>query len=179
MKSPKKRTPAKKPKRASNMSTVPEQLEIDLGDDALKNLKPAEFQWTDSGGPLGVIAQDIEVINWDNMTSTITIPSGNYTTTSSINWTQDYTISGYNGYNNANVILNDKGMEIKEGGDIKIGGKSLSEAIEKIEERLGILHPNPDLEDRWEQLKELRKQYQELEKELLEKEKMWKILKEK
>jgi predicted nuclease with TOPRIM domain len=66
---------------------------------------------------------------------------------------------------------------MKEGADIKIGGKSLSEAIEKIEERLGILNPNPKLEERWDKLKELRKQYMELEKDLLEKEKIMEILK--
>jgi hypothetical protein len=65
------------------------------------------------------------------------------------------------------------------GTDITIKGRKLSEAIEAIEERLGILNPNPELEDRWDQLKELRKQYIELEKDLLEKEKLMKILKEK
>jgi hypothetical protein len=162
------------------MSNVSEQLEIDLGDDALK---PVEFKWGDTSGALGVTAQEIDVVSWDNMTSSITLPSGSYTTTigsggvNGVNWSQDYTLNSYNYNNNATVILNDKGMEIKDGGDIKIGGKSLSEAIEKIEERLGILRPNPELEDRWDQLKELRKQYQELEKDLLEKEKMWEILK--
>jgi hypothetical protein len=47
-----------------------------------------------------------------------------------------------------------------------------------MEERLAILRPNPTLEDRWEQLKELRRQYVEMEKDLLEKEKLMKILKE-
>jgi hypothetical protein len=92
-----------------------------------------------------------------------------------INWT---TGSSYYPTTNTSVQINADGMQIKEGGDIKIGGKSLSDAIDKIEERLGILNPNPELEDRWNQLKELRKQYIELEKDLLEKEKMWKILKE-
>ena len=159
------------------MSTVPEQLEIDLGDEVLKNLKPVEFQWSGDNGFSGISAQSIDTIDWNNMATSITIPSNTYTIgTSSVNWTQDYTITG-NGYNNASVVLNEKGMEIKEGGDIKIGGKSLTEAIDKIEERLAILHPNPELEDRWEELKNLRKQYQELEKDLLEKEKMWSILK--
>jgi hypothetical protein len=67
---------------------------------------------------------------------------------------------------------------MKPGSDIKIGGKSLRESIEKIEERLGILKPNPELEERWDKLKELRNQYMELERDLLEKEKIMKILKE-
>lgn len=62
-------------------------------------------------------------------------------------------------------------------GDIKIKGVSLSETLERLEERLAILRPNEALEDRWDQLKELGKQYRELEKEILEKEQVWKILK--
>jgi hypothetical protein len=54
----------------------------------------------------------------------------------------------------------------------------MKEFMTKMEERLSILVPNPGLEDRWEQLKELRTQYLELEKDLLEKEKIMKILKE-
>jgi hypothetical protein len=42
---------------------------------------------------------------------------------------------------------------------------------------LGILRPNEELESRWDQLKELRKQYVALEKDLIEKEKMWELLK--
>jgi hypothetical protein len=79
---------------------------------------------------------------------------------------------------NSTVEINADGMKIKEGGDITIGGKSLSEAIEKIEERLCILNPNPALEERWDKLKDLRKQYMEMEKDILEKEKLMKILKE-
>lgn len=62
-------------------------------------------------------------------------------------------------------------------GDIKVKGKSLVDAIEQIEERLAILHPNPELEDRWDELKELSKRYKELEAEIIEKEKVWAILK--
>jgi hypothetical protein len=49
--------------------------------------------------------------------------------------------------------------------------------FDKIEERLAILHPNEKLEEKWEELKELSKRYKELEKEIIEKEKMWDILK--
>ena len=62
-------------------------------------------------------------------------------------------------------------------GDIKLKGKSLSEVLENIENRLGILHPNPELEEKWEQLKELSVRYKELEKDIIEKEKLWSILK--
>lgn len=61
--------------------------------------------------------------------------------------------------------------------DVILNGKSLSSMFEKIEERLCILKPNADLESRWSELKSLKEQYQKLEKELLEKEKMWSVLK--
>ena len=61
--------------------------------------------------------------------------------------------------------------------DIKIKGKSIMEMFEKIEERLGILHPNPKLEEKWEELRELAKRYKELEQDIIEKEKIWAILK--
>jgi hypothetical protein len=62
-------------------------------------------------------------------------------------------------------------------GDIAIKGKSIKESLLAIEERLAILHPNEELENRWDNLRELRKQYMELEAEIIEKEKMWAILK--
>ena len=113
-------------------------------------------------------------------TASVTLPS-TYSITSGGTGTTSWSSSGINyTYNTMpnSVHINADGLTMKEGADIKIGSKSLTEAIEKIEERLGILNPNPALEDRWEKLKELRNQYIELEKDLLEKEKIMKILKE-
>ena len=62
-------------------------------------------------------------------------------------------------------------------GDVKIKGVSIADTLAKIEERLAILRPNEVLEERWEKLKELGREYRELEKEILEKEQIWKILK--
>lgn len=62
-------------------------------------------------------------------------------------------------------------------GDLKIQGKSLKESLDRIEERLAILRPNEELEEKWDQLRGLRKMYMELEAEIIEKEKMWAILK--
>jgi hypothetical protein len=109
-----------------------------------------------------------------------TIPNGGYTLSTGGAGTGTIWPNSAAYYSNTTntVEINADGMKIKEGGDITIGGKSLSEAIEKIEERLGILNPNPELEERWDKLKKLRKQYMEMEKDLLEKEKLMKILKE-
>ena len=62
-------------------------------------------------------------------------------------------------------------------GDIKLKGKSLDDTLFKIEERLAILHPNEKLEEKWGKLRDLRKQYRELEADILEKEKIMEILK--
>ena len=61
-------------------------------------------------------------------------------------------------------------------GEVTIKGKNLNDTLERIEERLGILRPNEELEAKWENLRGLRKAYMELEAEIIEKEKMWAIL---
>lgn len=62
-------------------------------------------------------------------------------------------------------------------GDLKLGGKSIKDSLEKIEEKLAILHPNTELEEKWEKLRELRRQYIACEKDIIEKEKIWETLK--
>ncbi len=61
-------------------------------------------------------------------------------------------------------------------GELTIQGVKLSDRLDKIDERLAILHPNKELEAKWENLRGLRKAYMELEAEIIEKEKMWAIL---
>jgi hypothetical protein len=122
--------------------------------------------------------------------NTITLPSttitnGGYTIGSAGSSGQFYTTTGTGHYNWNNVTttspgvnITGTGIDMAAGTDITVGGKSLKEFMSNVEDRLNILHPNPALEDRWEQLKELRRQYVEMEKDLLEKEKIMKILKE-
>lgn len=62
-------------------------------------------------------------------------------------------------------------------GDLKVKGKSIKESLDAIEKRLAILHPNEELEEKWDNLRGLRQAYMELEAEIIEKEKMWSILK--
>jgi hypothetical protein len=134
------------------------------------------------GGSMGTNTITLDNALWSGgsitspYTTNTTVPNGGYTISTGAG-------SGYNwstGTTNVNttVEINADGMKIKEGGDITIGGKSLTKAIEQIEERLCILHPNPALEERWDKLKELRQQYIEMERDLLEKDKLMKILKE-
>ena len=62
-------------------------------------------------------------------------------------------------------------------GDVRVQGQSITEAINKINERLNILVPNEKLEKDWSELAELRMRYVELERELLEKQQVFDILK--
>tara|TARA_R110001592_G_scaffold108403_1_gene302958 strand:- start:1161 stop:1577 length:417 start_codon:yes stop_codon:yes gene_type:complete len=72
---------------------------------------------------------------------------------------------------------------------ITIGGQTLTERKlqpldglqewqEEVNKKLAILQPNSELEEQWSELRELRERYVELEKELIEKNKVWAILKD-
>jgi len=61
--------------------------------------------------------------------------------------------------------------------DIKINGKSMTAWMEKVEERLNILTPNPELEKDWDDLRRLGERYRKLEKKCKEKAQMWEALK--
>ena len=135
---------------------------------------------------------------YDNTMNTVSVtgptPSPVYTTTgtgsSGLYWGmngtsgssgQVLTSNGTNGSIWADPNLKGASIQVKGDaefeGEVTIKGKKLTEMFAKIEERLAILHPNPELEDKWDELKELAKRYKELEQEIIEKEKVWAILK--
>ena len=78
-----------------------------------------------------------------------------------------------------NAVLTASGkMLLKgDGADIDINGKSLKNWMEKVEERLNILTPNPELEKEWDDLRRLGERYRQLEKKCQEKAEVWKKLK--
>lgn len=76
---------------------------------------------------------------------------------------------------NASSVLTVSG-DATFSGDVVVKGKSLADTLDRIEERLAILHPNESLEAKWEELRNLRKAYMELEAEIIEKENIWNIL---
>lgn len=121
-------------------------------------------------GPTGATGSVASPITWG--TGSPLSNSVVYTTgTGALSWgniTTDPSLKG-----NSLSVKGDADFE----GEVTIKGKSLTEMFGKIEERLAILHPNPELEEKWDELKELGKRYKELEAEIIEKEKMWAILK--
>ncbi len=132
---------------------------------------------TNIGGSMGTDTITLNNTLWSGRsitspyTTTTTVPNGGYTGAGAgtYNW---------NNTTPATVQINTDGLTMTEGTDIKLGGHSLKEFMSNVEERLGILHPNPALEERWDKLKDLRRQYMQMEKDILEKEKIMKILKE-
>ncbi len=104
--------------------------------------------------------------NWSNINNSVTIPStgssaSSYTITSGgtgytsgVNWTNNYSPT---------VIIGNDGMEIKDGGDLKIGNVSLKDFIEKMEQRLAILVPDPAKLEKFEALKKAYEHYKTME----------------
>jgi hypothetical protein len=64
-----------------------------------------------------------------------------------------------------------------KGADIEVNGWSLMDAIQKIEERLNIMHPNEKLEAEWAELRVLGEQYRKLEQHIKDKQATWDKLK--
>ena len=110
---------------------------------------------------------------WNNPTYTATASPYTYTTgapgtiSAGGNWTT---------YNNQPQVLKVSGNAEFEG-EVTIKGVKLDERLTAIEERLGILRPNNDLEGKWEKLKKLGEEYRKLEQEILEGENIWNMLK--
>ncbi len=128
----------------------------------------------------------VSAINAGGTGATLTTTSGgslmwnnpNYTVTASPYTVNNGTINSagnWTTYNQPSIMKVDCDAEFN--GDIKIRGVNLDERLNVIEERLGILRPNNDLEGRWEKLKALGEEYRRLEKEILEGESIWDTLK--
>jgi hypothetical protein len=120
---------------------------------------------------------DTITIDASNMYSsnTITLPSttisnGGYTIGSTGSSGQFYTSTGTGHYNWNNVTTTSPGVNISSDGidmaagtDITVGGKSLKEFMNKMEERLAILIPDPSKLEKFEALKKAYEHYKLME----------------
>ena len=104
---------------------------------------------------------------WGNVGTPYTYTGAPGTISSGGNWTT---------YNNQPQVLKVTGNAEFEG-EVTIRGVKLDDRLTAIEERLGILRPNNDLEGKWEKLKALGEEYRKLEQEILEGESIWATLK--
>jgi len=136
-------------------------------------------------------ANPIEQLTINGIDSLTTYSSGtshpsycampNVTTVSGINvsptvWTTNTTASQHS-FTGQNIQPNNT-VHIKgEGADLLINEKSLKTWMERVEERLNILTPNPELEKEWDDLRRLGERYRKLEEKCQEKANMWNKLK--
>jgi hypothetical protein len=122
-----------------------------------------------TSGQLLMSSGTSNTFTWGTTTTTNTSP---WTVTTGTG-TGPYTIRADPNIKGSSLLV---GGDAEFEGDVKIKGKSLTELIDNIEQRLAILHPNEKLEAKWEKLKNLGDEYREMEKDILHSEEMWKIL---
>ena len=164
------------------MATSEESL-IELLDQLnAKSLEDTQFKWTSepieafpsytitNGGTGGTLHPSYGAV------PNVTIGSG--TSATGAIWTTTGTTNPYTIMGAGTTV--EQGGTIKLQGknaDIDINGKSMTAWMEKVEERLNILTPNPELEKDWDDLRRLGERYRKLEKKCQEKADMWKKLK--
>lgn len=158
------------------------QLDLDFGSSTMDDtitIKMDDLMTTSTNISGSLLTAGTGSPTWTLPTSL----SNGYTITSSLptavnsTYTYDTITLGNGAWDNTNS----KGLTVKGDaefeGDIKIKGVNLTDRLDEIEKRLAILRPNNDLEGKWEKLKTLGEEYRRLEKEILEGENIWDILK--
>ena len=94
-------------------------------------------------------------------TATSPIDLTSYTYSTSSNWGNS---GGWStGTSTGTVNIDSKGIDIKDSGDIKIGHRSMKEFMDKMEQRLAILQPDPELLEKFEALRQAYEHYKTLE----------------
>lgn len=120
----------------------------------------------DSGYGADTITIDSSTMNSMYTSGSITLPT---TTIGNINGGY-YVSSGTGGtynWNNqgpASVNITSNGIDMAAGTDIKVDGKSLKTFMDKMEERLAILVPDPSKLEKFEALKKAYEHYKLMEK---------------
>ena len=162
--------PAKKPK--SNTVSDADTVTLDFGYGAV----PPDYGNISYSGGVDTITIDTSNMYSSN---TITLPSSSNTFTyggatvsgiTTINnvsnnsqWTTG--TSGYQFNTTPNTVhINSTGIEMAAGTDIKVDGKSLKEFMNKMEERLAILVPDPKKLEQFAALKKAYEHYKLMEK---------------
>lgn len=176
MKSQKKKTLVKKPKQHQRPKMVDKDIVI-LGGSGTDSITVTDTVTLDLD--LGAAQPALSTFSLDSLTlddmsstSTITLPSTNYTISSvGGGGTGNIynSIGSGNGYVYSNsysptVNIDSDGVNIKDGGDLKVGGKSLKDFMTKVEDRLAILVPDPKKLEKFEALKKAYEHYKTMER---------------
>ena len=150
----------------------------------------APGSWSNGSYSLNNVSDTITLTNSGHAYANTTITNGGYTfantsitnngvATGSLG---PYTVStgiSQPWYSNSTTVSKHGGkIQLDgDGADIEVNGWSLMDSIQKIEERLNILHPNEKMEAEWEELRALGEQYRKLEQHIKDKQSTWDKLK--
>jgi Ca2+-binding RTX toxin-like protein len=146
------------------------------------NVDESTLSW-----PTIIDTSDAYDVNFDSMAtiSNGTFTYGNISQSAPI-WTTTNTTIGATGsnyqfndwaINHSNVVASGQLNLMGDNADVVINGQSLNATLTAIQEKIGMLVPNPAMEAEWDELQELGKRYRELEKICKEKSEIWKKLK--
>jgi len=135
-------------------------------------ITPVEFNWTSDYQDMqtGLTAQEISNAN------SVLVSNGTSTT-----WESPYIITS--NWSTSPISVSPAAtLDLQgEGADIRLNGESLMETLAEIKDALLIprkINANTQLESEFEELKELRLEYERRVKEFQEKKKVWDILKD-
>ena len=116
-------------------------------------------------------------VNMSTISNGGTFTSGNINLSNSV-WTTNTTVGSSNwSMRDGNVTPSGQLNLTGDNADIVINGQSLNATLTAIQERMGMLVPNPEVEAEWDELRELAERYRELEKLCKEKSTVWNKLK--
>lgn len=133
---------------------------LDLGYGAV----PPDHDTMSSGYGTDTITLDSSTMYSSN---TITLPSSSYTISGAAGSTLYSTGTGSYGWNTTtspNVNITGAGIDMAAGTDITVDGKSLKTFMNKMEERLAILIPDPAKLEQFAALKKAYEHYKLMEK---------------
>jgi hypothetical protein len=136
------------------------------------NVAPTSYSSGSYVYPNGVASIGIAGPGSGSSTSIYTVPNS---PTISISPSTYSNIPTWNNpYSNGNIqIQGDANVD----GTLKVKGVDIGETLSKIQDQLAIYQPAPELEEKWEELRELARKYKELVADIKEKQQIWDILK--
>ena len=117
---------------------------------------------TVTGGGSGYPSNHVYVVGGGGSLGTTSISAPNWSTSNTLN------------------VPTSGRMELQGAqADIVMNGVSLNDTLKLIQDRLCMLRPNSELEADWDQLRSIGEQYRDLEKQLMEKQRAWDLLRKK
>ena len=167
-----------------NLSSDPDVLTQDLVNQISKIAN--EHPWANVSMDVGYGTSGLKMLNTNGIGSNGigSISTGTTGTLSASPYIYTTNTTGVNSINPGSISISNTNFEQSgkmvmngQNADIEINGKSMRAWMDKIEQRLNILTPNPDLEKEWDDLRRLGERYRKLEKKCQEKSQMWEALK--